>query len=99
MTVGECILLTKIEYNKHASRELGTLKGHSREISYPQFFGANNTPGFPDSWAKAVSNINLYSRRYSIVKFDSALLYIVESTHIREYLQKIEKNILGSYNQ
>jgi hypothetical protein len=37
------------------------------------FFSTNNTPGSPDSWAKAVLNLNSYSRRYSIIKFASAL--------------------------
>jgi hypothetical protein len=38
-----------------------TLKGQSHEIFDPQFFSSINTPGPPDSWAKAVSNINSYS--------------------------------------
>jgi hypothetical protein len=48
------------------------LKGQSHEIFDPRFFSANITPGSLDSWAKAVLNINSYSRRYSIFKFDSA---------------------------
>jgi hypothetical protein len=38
------------------------LKGPCHEIFDPQFFSSINTPGPPDSWAKAVSNINSYSR-------------------------------------
>jgi hypothetical protein len=41
---------------------------------WPSVFSpANNTPESPDSWAIAVSNINSYSWRYSIFKFDYAL--------------------------
>jgi hypothetical protein len=44
-----------------------------------QFFLSNNAPGSTDSWAKAVSHIDSYLRRYSTTKIDSALCYIVQS--------------------
>jgi hypothetical protein len=85
-----CIVLatdTALHHIVHAHIE--HFKGQSHEIFDPRFFSANNTSWSPDSWAKAVLNINSYSRRYSI---------FAESTHIREYLREIEtklKNILG----
>jgi hypothetical protein len=45
---------------------LESLKGQEHEIFGPRFFSSINTPGPPDSWAKAVSNVNSYSKRYSI---------------------------------
>jgi hypothetical protein len=64
------------------------LKGQSHEIFDPQFFSSINTPGPPDSWVKAVSNINSYSRRYSIMKIDSALCCIARSRFIVWAIQK-----------
>jgi hypothetical protein len=55
------------------------LKGQSHEIFDPRFFSSINTYGPPDLWVKAVSNINSYSRRYSIMKIDSALCRIGRS--------------------
>jgi hypothetical protein len=55
------------------------LKGQSHEIFDPRFFTSNNTPWSPDSWAKAVLNINSYLRRYSIFEFNSALCRIAGS--------------------
>jgi hypothetical protein len=55
------------------------LKGQCHEIFDPQFFSSINTPGPPDSWVKAVSNINSYSQRYLIMKIDSALCCIARS--------------------
>jgi hypothetical protein len=54
------------------------IKGTVSRDFRPSVFSSINTPGPPDSWAKAtmakaVSNINSYSRRYSIMKIDSAL--------------------------
>jgi hypothetical protein len=47
--------------NKHLLK----LKGKSHEILDP-IFSLNGTPGFPDSWAKAVLNIDSNSQRNSI---------------------------------
>jgi hypothetical protein len=60
----------KIDYE-----EGSFLKGQSHEIFHPQFFSSINTPRHPDSWAKAVSNINSYSRRYSIMYLIFSLSY------------------------
>jgi hypothetical protein len=79
------------------------LKGQSHEIFDPRFFSANNTPGSPDSWAKAVLNKNSYSRRYFIFEFDSALcgtarsrlramLHSTESIQIRNISAKTKPN-------
>jgi hypothetical protein len=38
----------------------------SRDFRPSVFFGKQYPSGSPDSWAKAVLNINSYSRRYSI---------------------------------
>jgi hypothetical protein len=43
---------------KIVTKYVTNLKGQSHEIFDPRFFSANNTPGSPDSWAKAVLNIN-----------------------------------------
>jgi hypothetical protein len=43
------------------------IKGTFSRDFRPSVFSSINTPGPPDSWAKAVSNINPYSRRYSIL--------------------------------
>jgi hypothetical protein len=61
------------------------LKGQCHEIFDPQFFSSINTPEPPDSWAKAVSNINLYSRRYSIFSVSyPKLFYFILHTIGRE---------------
>jgi hypothetical protein len=71
------------------SRETIPLKGQSHEIFDPRFFSANSSPGSPDSWAKAILNINSYSRRYSIFKFDSALCRIARSRFLVSAIQKL----------
>jgi hypothetical protein len=48
---------------------LKSLKRQSQDIFDPRFFSLNGTPGGPDSWAKAVLNIDSNSRRNSI-RFD-----------------------------
>jgi hypothetical protein len=48
------IVLGKNSYQPHNTPDL---KGQYHEIFDPRFFSANNTPGSPDSWVKAVSNI------------------------------------------
>jgi hypothetical protein len=48
----------------------GHLKGQSHEIFDPRFFSLNGTPGFPDSWAKAVLNIDS-NRRSNLNLFDA----------------------------
>jgi hypothetical protein len=50
------------------------LTSESHEIFDLWFFSSNTTPGSTDSWAKAVSNIDSYSRRYMTTKF-SILFY------------------------
>jgi hypothetical protein len=69
----------KIQYAQHA-KNISTfpkhfvcslckqmyLKGQSHEIFDPWFFSLNITPESPDSWAKAVLNIDLNSRSNSI---------------------------------
>jgi hypothetical protein len=55
------------------SAQVSTLKGQSHEIFDLWFFFFNCTPGSPDSWAKAVSNIDSYLRSYSTTKIESAL--------------------------
>jgi hypothetical protein len=62
--------------------ELSILKGQSHDIFNTRFISANNTPGSPDLCANAISNINSYSRRYTIIKFDSALYRTARSRHI-----------------
>jgi hypothetical protein len=42
-------------------------------------FLGNNAPGFLGTEAKALLNMDLYSPRYSITKFDSALCRIARS--------------------
>jgi hypothetical protein len=44
-------------------------KGQCHEIFDPLFFSLNCTPGCPDSWAKAVLNIDSNSRR-NFIRFD-----------------------------
>jgi hypothetical protein len=53
------------------SHDTVPLKGQSHEIFDPWFFPLNGTPGCPDSWAKAVLNIDSNSQRNSI-RFDPA---------------------------
>jgi hypothetical protein len=55
------------------------LKGQSHKIFDPRFFSSINTYGPPDLWVKAVSNINSYSQKYSIMNIDSALCRIARS--------------------
>jgi hypothetical protein len=65
------------------------LKEQSHEIFDPRFFSANNTPWSPDSWVKAVLNINSSSQRHSIIKFDSAICRIARSRFLGSAIQKI----------
>jgi hypothetical protein len=51
---------------KIANAIFAILKGQSHEIFDPRFFWLNGTPGCPDSWAKAVLNIDSNSLRNSI---------------------------------
>jgi hypothetical protein len=55
------------------------LKGQSHEIFYPRFFFGKQYSWSPDSWAKAVLNLNSFLRIYLFVKFDSALCCIAWS--------------------
>jgi hypothetical protein len=68
----------------HLHKLLLTLKGQSHEIFDPRFFSLNGTPGCPDSWAKAVFNIDSNSRRNSIL-FD----YKNRLRAMRHYLESI----------
>jgi hypothetical protein len=57
------------EYTIYIWRNAQPLKGQCREIFGPRYFSLNGSPGSPDSWAKAVLNIDSNSRRNSI-RFD-----------------------------
>jgi hypothetical protein len=46
--------------------KIGRLKGKVSRDFRPSFFSLNGTPGSPDSWAKAVLNIDLNWRSNSI---------------------------------
>jgi hypothetical protein len=81
------VFLVKYPFKKLLCMSHFTLKGQSHEISDPRFFSANNTPGAPDSWAKAVLNINSYSQRYSIFKFDSVLCRLAQSRFLVSDIQ------------
>jgi hypothetical protein len=64
------------------------VKGQSHEIFNLWFFPSNNTPRSTYSWAKAVSNIESYLRRYSTTKLDSTLCCIARSNlYLRISLQ------------
>jgi hypothetical protein len=66
-----------------------SLKGTVARDFRPSVFSSINNNGPPDSWAKAVSNINSYSGRYSIMKIDSTLCYIVWSRFLVLAIQKL----------
>jgi hypothetical protein len=54
---------------------LSIFKGIVSRDFQPLLFSSNNTPGPTDSWDKAVSNIDSYSRRYSTWKIANFQFY------------------------
>jgi hypothetical protein len=51
------------------------LKGTVSRYFWPLVYSPSNTPGSTDSWTKAVSNIDSYSRRYLTTKIANFQFY------------------------